>query len=38
MFSIKEYFVGYPSQLAVANMMLVYGIRLKDGDPYIGPV
>lgn len=38
MFSVKEYFIGYPSQLDVANLMLMYGIRLQGGVPYIGPV
>ena len=38
MFSIREYFAGYPAQFAVANMMLTHGIRLVGDKPYIGDV
>lgn len=38
MFSVKDYFVGYPSQLAVANLMLLHGISLKEGNLYVGAI
>jgi len=32
---LKDYFTGYPSQLAVAEAMLNHGISVRDDDAYV---
>ena len=38
MIRIEDFFAGYPSQLKVAELMLQYGISVRENNAYVGTV